>query len=117
MNAINLSLNSENKLLKKSVIEIINAKIERVNFQLKSFINELTASDQIPSRPKEQEINSALAQKRVFEIIEKSSLLTSKLYFLRGKVTEHNSKKILQILSSSNFETVGLQHLREEFKS
>jgi len=116
MEAIDLHVNKDSKLLKKSVIEIINAKIEKVNLQLKAFILELTVPDQTPGRPDNKDFNSALAQKIVFDRIEKSSLLTSKLYCLRANVTDSNSEKILQLLSSSKFESLALQRLKDEFR-
>jgi len=114
MTVSNYKSNGNNKTLQNSVVQIINAKIQKADQRLKNFMNALKVQNQSPGRAHLSDNVWINKQKNVFDIIENSSLYTTKLLYLRANLTEYNSRKILFMLSTSQLENMALQELKKE---
>ena len=117
MNAIQFNIRgSGDSSLRVSIIEVINAKIQKADSELKNFMVELQKPNQKPGRPNPEDSSWIDSQKNVFDIIESSSKLTTKLLYLRANLTDYNSPKVLYLVSSSRFKDLSLEALKEEIQ-
>ena len=114
MNGSNYNSSVKDITLRNSVVQIINAKIQKADQQLKVFMTSLKKQNQVPGRANFTDNLWINKQKNIFDIIENSSLYTTKLLYLRANLTEYNSQKILFMLSTSQLEHMPLHELKEE---
>ncbi len=102
--------------LQQSVVEVINSKIKKTDLELQNILNGLHNPDQKPGRARDLNSSWDNNQKQIFEFIESSSRIKTKLFYLRVRVTDLNSSKILKLITSSRLHELTLQELKEEIR-
>jgi hypothetical protein len=117
MEATQLNPMETNKIsLQQSVVEVINSKIQKVDTELKMFLANLHNPDQTPGRASDMDGACIEKQKHIFNVIESSCKQKTKFFYLKVRVTEFNSAKILHLISSCQIAKMSLQELKEEVR-
>ena len=115
MNALQINFGKPRESsLRDSVIEVINSRIQKADYELRAFMAEIQKPDQKPGRPNQKDTAWIDSQMHVFDIIENSSKLTTNLLYLRANLTEFNSAKVLHLISSSRLKDLSLSELKQE---
>ena len=115
MNALQINTpKRRNFSFRQSVIEVINSKIQKTDSELTIFLANLQNSNQTPGQASEKTVAWIEQQKKIFEVIESASKIKSKLFYMRAKMTEYNSAKLLHLISSPRLYELSLQELKDE---
>jgi len=112
MNAISFYQNQDPDLNKK-VFNMIDVKIQHADLELNKFVQSIMKRGQKPHRAPAKDINWRSTTEEVFSTIENSSLLTTKLLYLRANISETNNETILDLLINHDLEKISLDEIKE----
>jgi|GEM_PF-5841663 len=112
MNAFTSEPNQLNSL-KEINLNIIDAKIQYADFKLNTFVKNIKKIGQTPSQAPGNNAVAFHSHNDVFDTIENSSLLTTKLLYLRANVSDAKNEKILDLLTNDGLETMSLDQIKE----
>lgn len=116
MNATKAEVHTSRFALRKTIIEIINAKLQQADHQLKKFFLSQKLYNQNPTRHQISKNHWSNDQNKVFDFIESSSDYTTKLLHLRANLTEYNSELVLHLLTTNQVKELPLKQLKNIIK-
>jgi len=116
MNTVISQFPNPRKNFRKTLVELINAKIQYADYKLKNFMASLMNNNQTPGRASQQDNEWVNSQNKVLDTIENSSLFTTKLLYLRANITEYNSERIYQLVSDPGLEGMTLEQVKQKLK-